>query len=89
MTQMKSLPLAIALALGCSAAFADERQSLEALQHTTMSLIEVLVENGVLKREQADAMVQEAERRAAQAVAHKAAEAPAAAEEEEESAMPI
>ncbi|MBT0962707.1 putative porin [Denitromonas iodatirespirans] len=78
MTQMKSLPLAIALALGCSTAFADERQSLEALQHTTMSLIEVLVENGVLKREQADAMVQEAERRAAQAVAQKAAEAPAA-----------
>ena len=60
---------AIGLALACmlppGASAADERESLEALRQTTLGLIEALVEQGVISREKADAMVKTAQQKAA------------------------
>ena len=58
--------LAVALAVQCASARADERESLEALRQTTLSLIEALVEQGVLPRAKADAMLAQAKASAAQ-----------------------
>lgn len=44
---------------------ADERAELQALRDTTMQLIQLLVDQGVLPKARADAMIREAERRAA------------------------
>jgi hypothetical protein len=46
-----------------------ERESLEAVRETTLALIELLVENGTLSREKADAMLAQARARAAQVAA--------------------
>jgi hypothetical protein len=46
-----------------------ERESLEALRLTTLALIDLLVQNGTLTREKADALLAEAKRRANPAVA--------------------
>lgn len=46
-------------------AAAAERESLESLRETTLSLIEVLVANGTLTREKADQLLADARRRAA------------------------
>lgn len=43
---------------------ADERSSLEQLRETTLSLIEALVEQGVLTRDKADLLVRDADRKA-------------------------
>jgi hypothetical protein len=59
--------LAVALAAQCVSARADERESLEALRQTTLTLIEALVEQGVLPRAKADAMLAQARASAAQA----------------------
>ncbi len=56
----------------------SERESLEALRQTTLALIELLVQNGTLPRDKADALLAEARRRGAAAVA----QAPAAAKPE-------
>lgn len=45
---------------------AGERESLEALRRTTLALVEALVQSGVLRREQADALVAESRRQQAQ-----------------------
>ena len=50
-------------------AHADERESLESLRQTTLSLIDALVEQGVLSRAKADALVQAAKDRAAASAA--------------------
>ena len=50
-------------------AHADERESLESLRQTTRALIDALVEQGVLSREKADALVRAAEQKAQAAVA--------------------
>lgn len=74
------VPLAaavLALALGTPALHAQtERESLEALRQTTLALIDVLVQNGTLSRDKADALLAEARRRADAAIAQAAAEPP-------------
>lgn len=67
-----SLALAGALAgalwpLGARAE--GERESLEAVRQTTLALIELLVQNGTLPREKADALLAEAKKRADAAMA--------------------
>lgn len=60
--------IAAAFAVG-QPAFADERESMEALRETTLNLIDGLVEQGVFTREQADKMVQAAQAKAAKTAA--------------------
>lgn len=79
MTIRKKL-LAIAVAAACSgsaaAATGDERARVEMLHETTLNLIQLLVEQGVLKQEAADDMLKKAEQRAAEKTAQaQAAEA--------------
>lgn len=63
------LKLAISLAIGLSANFtmahADERESLEQLRATTNNLIELLVQEGVLNKDKADAILKKASQDAA------------------------
>jgi len=59
--------LALCLALVLAPARADEREDLESLRSTTLNLIKLLVEQGVLSKEKADGLVKEAEKRAATA----------------------
>jgi len=65
--------LAIAVAAACSgsalAAPDDERARVEVLHETTLNLIQLLVEQGVLKQEAADEMLKKAELRAAEKTA--------------------
>jgi len=63
-----ALMLTAALASG-SVHANDERTSLEQLRQTTMSLINALVESGVLPQEKADALIKAAEQDAARKVA--------------------
>jgi hypothetical protein len=77
---------AIALALACPSAHAAEghdtqREDLEMLKETTLNLIDMLVEQGVLKRDIADQMVQAAEDRARKKVAKEKARAQLAEEQ--------
>lgn len=71
------------LALLCCAltlsapAFADERESVEAVRQTTLNLIDALVESGVLTREKADALIRTAQEKAAAQVAAQPARAAA------------
>lgn len=72
--------LALTVAAACSgsawAAPDDERAKVEMLHETTLSLIQLLVEQGVLKQEAADAMLKKAQQQAAEKTAQaKAAEA--------------
>jgi hypothetical protein len=53
--------VAAALALFVSCAHADERQELEALRATTLKLIQLLVSEGLLTQEKANALIREAE----------------------------
>lgn len=82
MTIVKKL-LTVAIAAVCAgnamAAPADERAKIELLHETTLNLIKLLVEQGVLKQEAADAMLKKAEQRAAEKTAQaQAAEGEAA-----------
>ena len=79
MTIRKKL-LAAAIAAVCSgsavAAPDDKRANVELLHETTLNLIQLLVEQGVLKQEAADALLKKAEQRSAEKTAQaKAAEA--------------
>ncbi|MDP2265655.1 MAG: putative porin, partial [Thiobacillus sp.] len=64
MTIRKKL-LAVAVAAVCSgsavAAPDDKRANVELLHETTLNLIQLLVEQGVLKQEAADALLKKAE----------------------------
>ncbi|MEY2840374.1 MAG: hypothetical protein RJB60_2673 [Pseudomonadota bacterium] len=75
---------AVALAMSMALAMpvhADERESLEALRQTTRSLIDALVESGVLTREKAEALIKSAQAKAAAAAATgQPAQAPTTAE---------
>lgn len=78
MTIRKKL-LAVAITAVCSgsavAAPDDKRADVELLHETTLNLIQLLVEQGVLKQEAADALLKKAEQRAAEKTAQaKAAE---------------
>jgi len=68
---LSAMALAMALALPAQA---DERESLETLRETTRSLIEALVESGVLSKDKADALIQAAQAKAAASLAQKAQE---------------
>lgn len=60
----------LALSLACAMpAQADERESLESLRQTTQALIDALVEQGVLSRDKADALVRAAREKAQSAAA--------------------
>lgn len=76
MNDMKKATLgtALALLLAAAPAAADERESFEVLKQTTVNLIDALVDNGVLSRDKADALIQQAEKKAAQAAAAKGRE---------------
>lgn len=54
----------LSAALTPATTWADQRSSLEQLRETTLALIEVLVEQGVLTRDKADQLVREAQRKA-------------------------
>lgn len=73
---------ALSLAVVSTLAHSDERESLETLRQTTIGLIDALVDKGVLTRETADAMLKQAQQRAAAASATPAqgAAGPAVAE---------
>lgn len=61
-------PLILAVMVSALPAYAQsERESLEALRQTTLSLIELLVQNGTLARDKADALIAEAKKRGAEA----------------------
>ncbi len=66
------LILAVSIAIGMMSnslfANADERESLEQLKATTTNLIDLLVQEGVLPKDKADAMVKKASQDAAQQV---------------------
>lgn len=85
--RLKIMAVAVAMACSCVAqAASDEREKVEVLHETTLNLIGLLVEQGVLKQEVADAMMRKAEEKAAKKVAtqrtlEKKAEAEAAAKE--------
>jgi hypothetical protein len=72
---LSALTLSLMLAHGAPA-HADERESLETLRQTTLGLIEALVQNGVLSREKAQALIAAAQA-SAQASAQAASPAPA------------
>ncbi len=64
------LALSLSIGLGATAplANADERESLEQLKATTTNLIDLLVQEGVLPKDKADAMMKKASQDAAQQV---------------------
>lgn len=64
-----SLAIAIGLAFGVSTAHADERTELETLRQTTLNLIQILVQQGVLTQEKSDQLVKQAEAKAQETVA--------------------
>lgn len=75
------LPMAIAAALAQigAPAMANERESLEMLRHTTINLIDALVEQGVLTRAKADALIKQAKDKAAAEMAAAQKDAPTTA----------
>jgi hypothetical protein len=58
--RLSTLALASAMALMASAAHADERSELEQLRATTMSLMQTLIDSGLLTREKADDILRQA-----------------------------
>lgn len=68
----RSAAVVAALLLGTTPAVGDERADLEKLRATVTGLIGALVEQGVLSREAADAMIRKAEADAARTVAAQA-----------------
>ena len=67
---MRKVALAVLLMpllAGSGGAIANERESLESLRDTTLALIEALVEQGVLSREKAQTLVQQAKEKSAAA----------------------
>lgn len=70
---LRPLLTACALAVLATTVQANERESLESLRQTTLSLIEVLVQSGVLTRDKADTLLREAQAKAQQALAQQPA----------------
>ncbi|OQW86647.1 MAG: outer membrane receptor for ferric coprogen and ferric-rhodotorulic acid [Rhodoferax ferrireducens] len=62
--KLRHIGLATLIALGSSAVHADEREQLETLRQTTINLIELLVQSGVLPAEKAAQIVQQAQAKA-------------------------
>ncbi|MDD5034369.1 MAG: putative porin [Methylococcaceae bacterium] len=81
--ECKPIAAVVACALASHVAKADEKEELLKLRNTTLNLIEMLVEQGVLDKQKAEKMIQQAEKKAveeAKAEAGKAAQAPLPAE---------
>ena len=76
-TRLKLMTLATALSLAGGLAHADDRGDLETLKQTTINLIQILVQQGVLTQDKADALVQQAEVKAQATVAAQKAQAAA------------
>ena len=53
----KKLVMAVSLALACQGASAGEKEELEALRQTTLNLIQALVDQGLLPKKQAEALI--------------------------------
>jgi hypothetical protein len=68
-TALRATALAAALAAGAAQAQTSERESLETLRQTTLTLIELLVQQGVLPADKAKALIEQAEARARAALA--------------------
>lgn len=68
-TKMKLIAASLVLALAAPASWAGEREDLETIKQTTLNLINMLVDQGVLSREKADALVLQAEKTAVEKVA--------------------
>lgn len=68
--RLKLMAVAVAMAYTCGAhAATDDREKVEILHETTLNLIGLLVEQGVIKQEVADEMMRKAEEKAAKNVA--------------------
>lgn len=61
----QAVALIFASSLSMHNAYADERQDLETLRNTTLNLIKMLVQQGVLKQDTADQLIKDAEKTAA------------------------
>ena len=61
--------IAVGMVLSSQVRADSERESLEMVRETTVNLIDVLVEQGVMTREKADAVIKAARKKAAQTVA--------------------
>ena len=59
----------LAMAFAAPASWAGEREDMETLRQTTLNLINMLVDQGVLSREKADTLVRQAEKSAVEKVA--------------------
>jgi len=66
---LRPLLLCLATLLAASPALADELDELRALRDTTVSLLNLLVQQGVLSREKADELIHQAEQAAAKGAA--------------------
>jgi hypothetical protein len=64
-----SITCAVALAIAAGSARADERAELEALRQTTISLMQALVQQGVISQDKVDALVKQAMDRAQETLA--------------------
>ena len=68
--RLKLMAVAVAMACSCGAqAASDEREKVEVLHETTLNLIGLLVEQGVIKQSMADEMLRKAGEKAAKNVA--------------------
>ncbi len=63
------ITVCMAMALAINTAQADEREEMETLRQTTLNLIQILVEQGVLTQEKADQLIKQAEVQAEETVA--------------------
>ena len=86
-----TLILAVSLAISTLSQFAnaDERESLEQLKATTTNLIDLLVQEGVLPKDKAAAMVKKASIDAAQQVKQAKAKEAAAGDSAAQVATPV
>lgn len=67
-TRLSLMSVAVAMACSVSLAHADERTELETLRQTTLNLIQILVQQGVLTQEKSDQLVKQAEVKAQETV---------------------
>lgn len=68
-TRLRKISLSLLVAMGAGAVQAGEREELETLRQTTLNLIQVLVQQGVLTAEKADQLVKQAQDKAIETVA--------------------
>src|SRR5450830_787622 len=67
--RLKAIGLAITMMLAATSARADERAELETLRQTTLNLIHILVQQGVLSKDKVDLLIGQAEAKAQETVA--------------------